>query len=101
MISRPHGFKHETFGTTSLNLYPPITVYVDDEDDFDNPKVDEVWDWAKRLTDWCKEQYPLCRFDIITGIHDADYRVYAEIRITSPNGSHADASDWLRFKSIP
>ena len=99
MITREHGMRHETYRTTAINIYPTPTVYVERDTDFDNPKVDEVWDWAKRWTERCKEQFPLCKFDIITDIHDADYRVYAEVRITSPNGSHSEASDWLEYKA--
>ena len=99
MINREHGLKHETPRRTTINIYPTPIVYVENDEDFDNPKCDEVWEWAVRWTQRAKKQFPLCSFSVITGIHDADYRVYAEVIINAPNGSHSEAAEWLIFKT--
>ena len=98
MINRPQGFRHEDWRMTEINLYPTTTIYVDGEDDYDNPKCESFFEWADKLCDWAKEQYPLCKFSVAELIHDADFRIYAEIRIQSPNGSHSGAADWLEAK---
>jgi len=99
MIKRNHGFSVDDVSQTTINIYPRPTVYVDNEDDFDNPKLDEVWEWAVRWTERTKARFPLCSFSVGTGIHDADYRVYAEVKISAPNGSHKDAAEWLTWET--
>lgn len=99
MINRPHGLTHETPGRTTINIYPTPTVYVDNADDHDNQKCEDVWEWAVKWTERAKMRFPLCNFSVTTGIHDADYRVYAEIAITGLGGSHSEAAEWLKWET--
>lgn len=94
---RPHGFSVQDYSSISVDLYPSPMVYVDGYDDHDNPKCEEVWEWAVTWTERAKLQFPMCQFSVGTGIHDSDYRVYAEVRIIG--GDCSEAAEWLKFKT--
>jgi hypothetical protein len=96
-MSREHGFSVENFRALSVNLYPSPIVYVDGYEDHDNPKCEEVWDWATTWTERAKMQFPTCTFSTGTGIHDSDYRVYAEVKISGPDCR--EAAEWLGWKT--
>ena len=98
-MNRPNGFSVEEIGRITINIYPKPTVYVGDDQDFQNPRCEVVEDWAIVLTERAKKRFPLCKFSVGIGIHDADHRVYAEIIITSPGGSHAEAAEWLKYQT--
>jgi len=101
MIARNHGLavEVESFGTIAINIYPSPTVYVGSDEDHDNPKCEGVWEWAVKWAERAKLRFPDCSFSVSTGIHDADYRVYAEIVIQSRNGNHKKAADWLIWET--
>jgi hypothetical protein len=95
MIARPHGFSYQTETMTEINLYPTPAIYLDSRATVEDPRCEKVGAWAWGLCNEAKALFALCRFDVSTGIHDSDYRCYATIIISSPNGQHGAAARWL------
>lgn len=99
MINRYHGFSHEDYKSTTIDIFPAHTVYEDDDNTDNNERIDRILAWAWRWTDRCKEQYPYCRFGVAARVHDFGRCDYVEIEILSPNGSHSEAAEWLKYKT--
>ncbi len=95
MIERPQGFRSADRTSAEANFYPHPTVYLDADATIEDPRAEVVGDWAWNLVQRAKQLFPFCKFDVSTGIHGDDYRVYAIIKIRSPNGQHEDALEWL------
>lgn len=74
-------------------------LYADGEYDYDNPLCEKAQMWAERLAKQAKELFPLCKFIVGIGIHDADHRIYTIITIQSIGGSHKEAAEWLYYQS--
>ena len=99
MINRYHGHRHEDCESTTIDIFPAHTIYTDSDDTDNNERIDRILKWAWRWTDYCREQYPLCRFEVAARVHEGGRCDYVEIEILSPNGSHSEAARWLEFKT--
>lgn len=100
MINRFHGLSDLEVKRISVNIYSNPMLYVGNEEDIENEKFETLVEFVEKWIARAKLQFPLCNFWIrTTGIHDADYRIYAEVVIESPDGSHTDAAEWLTWKT--
>jgi hypothetical protein len=95
MIARFHGARFSAPNRTTIDLYPPISAYRNAEEN----DSEAIWDWARRLCDWAKLQFPTCTFDFVVKVHVTS-KLYVSIAIVSKSSAHEEAADWLEYNSL-